>query len=206
MPTPGAAFAVKSASSLARKVDPMAENDITPSEEPTAPLPPLAENSQPGVAPVFAEPYAETPVEPSVEPPVAAAMPAVHPRLSTPAIFACIAAGAVALLLAFAAGWASHGMATRMALGGYGPGGGRMQAYSLGSPGGIRGHMGGRFGAGRPGSGRGGWERFSGQGGGSWGNGPMMRGQQGQNSYGAPAPGGQLPQSHPGPSAYPTPY
>ena len=198
MPTPGAAFAVKSTSSLARKVDPMAENDITPSEEPTAPLPPLAENSQPGMAPVFAEPFAE--------PPVAAVTPAAHPGLSTPAIFACVAAGAVALLLAFAAGWTSHGMATRMALGGYGPGGGRMHAYALGSPGGIRGPMGGRFGAGRPASGRRGWEQFSGQGGGSLGNGPMMRGERGQNSYGAPAPGGPLPQSHPDPGAYPTPY
>ena len=146
-------------------------HDITPSEEPTAPLPPIA-----GITGTNT---------PAAEGPGPTVQVAEHAGLSTPAIIACIAAGALALLLAFVAGWASHGIASRVAMRGFGPGGGRTFGYER-SYSGRRGHMGDgeRFSFGLRGPG-GPW----GGAGGPTGRGPMMRGWQRQPLNSDPSTG-----------------
>lgn len=128
----GARFALVPLTTIREKGSPMTEHELTPSEEPTAPLPPIPSDAaeqvtEPWAAPHAEQPapatYAEAPASPGVTP---AATPApVHPhhKLSTGATFACIAAGAVALLFAFVAGWAAHGIESRMASRSFGPGG-----------------------------------------------------------------------------------
>ena len=168
----------------------MAENQFTPSEEPTAPLPTIPESTPAApVAPVYAE-YAA----PSSAPTTAGAPAPAHPGMSTPAILAVIAAGALALLFAFVAGWASHGIASRVAVRGFGPGG--AMAYSQ-----QRGGQGG-FGQGIAQGGAVGCPAFGqgGQGGTAGGQGGFGRGRMMNRGWQQSSPGGSGGLNAPGQS------
>ena len=139
----------------------MTDHQIDPSEEPTAPLPPIDTPT----------PVAETAYAPAPVYDAARSDAAPHHATSTGVAFAAVAAGAFALLFAFAAGWASHGMATRVALRGMGPG---ARVYALRqAPGGF---------AGRAGRGTSGCPALR--------RGVAGSGTDGGDSYGGDAPGG----------------